>query len=224
MRPTILSLIIALSPESPPTPAEPPDMTVEPDITAEPDPTEEPETDETTVTDMSPEDAPASEVADPEDTGCTMDTDCKGARVCDAVISRCIDPIPPAPQAVVQARDDSPPPWHRTGPVATHHPYVAGGVLLIVLGTVGVVAGGAWLGVYRKKVDAAARDTTTTFGMDSVDEFAALSARAPKVSAGTGILISTGGVLFVTGIILTAVKRPVRVSVGPSGTGLALRF
>jgi hypothetical protein len=95
---------------------------------------------------------------------------------------------------------------------------------MIVLGTAGVIAGGAMLGIYKKKLDAAAKDADTMMWdpTATTDEFADLSERGPKVNAGAGILISSGAVLFVTGIILAAIKQPVRVAVSPGG--LTLRF
>lgn len=161
---------------------------------------------------------------EPAVVGCAKDTDCKGDRICDAATRQCQDPTP-APAPVVQARDPSPPTWYRSAPPRMHHPYVAGGVTMIVLGVAGVSIGGAWLGVYKGKLDQAADDVNSMLAWENnskTERYADVSARGPKVYAGTGILISSGAVLFVTGIILAAIKEPVRVAVEPGG--LTLRF
>ena len=164
--------------------------------------------------------------------GCDKDTDCKGDRICDSVDRVCADPPTPTPEqvelaeifeepleseaqpipapAVPQAREKEYVPRYRT---ETARPYLGGGIACVVIGTLGVGAGTGIILNYQNNL----QELDPGSDLEALREYADLVGKAPKVHAGSAILISSGITLFITGVVLTAITKQEQIRVGQNG-------
>ena len=177
-------------------------------------------------------------LSEPETAGCSKDTDCKGERVCDAESRMCLDPehqsvedsetveVPPTPVVVEHER----PRFQYRTVTHSEHPYVGPGVALIFLGAAASAGGGLLTYAAQQRVEDASASLADLVVSDyfayseALKEFRDVSEASKKAAIGTGVLVSSGVVLLVTGIVLIAITEKYETRVRVANNGVLIRF